>query len=565
MAAVYRTAASWMRGLENIEFSNGQVSLDTSSGEIKSLSVHGNNIINQGTFSQKYRSLQDRHIEVYLTELSQACRFGQDRGKINDIANKIFDRLKHNDVAQSVYENKIAQIDDKPIINHNLTKIAIGVMILALFAGCIGTAALLTNFHVISSVIGISQIPTAAAIALVTFSGLTLLSYIAARRIGSKDKDSKIAHLIKDLHLTIRNAFLFSNLNDFTASVVYLIAAIVLIIPMPHHVAVWFVFTAKCFALPTGILYLGSGFQQLYESAVELKNSFKWKNLINLLGSVSVIFMGCLFIVGLQSAGIGIATNWILNFLPFIVIGMTLNVVMKQFKDLKETANKSSDDKRLFLEDNLSLTEDEILALKAEINGFSHEQIIKWIDDQSSFTEKMKKKIFKDVSESDHVIYWNKKRKQLLKLKKGSDIRCEDIVKEIKEEIIREEIKVRMLKKIESFAGKIERDTLREVVHLLRTNEKDGTRVNATYAKIRKESSEKYKAEWAKVALQVSFLGTAALASMKAFYGLSQVVLNSINISINSTSRYRNVPTAFLDRYFNVNEGRQANRALAYA
>lgn len=513
--------------------------------KINRLVINGQTIINNQTFSDLYKPLKDRHIEILLTSLIEA-KTKNDAQKINNISKKIIDRLEMNKVSQMVYKNKIAQINDKPKINHTITKVCVGVIVLAIFAGIIGGGALLTNLHVIPIAIGIDKIPMIMNIGLVSFSSIVMLSYIGAKIIASKNKDGKIAQLVKDLNLTIRNLYLFSNLNDATGTIVYIIAAILLFATLSHGATMWLALASKCVAYPTGILLIASGFQQFYESITELRNSYKTKNLINLIRSFSVIAMGVIFIIGLQTSPLGMAANLIMNLLPFIVIGMTMIVVRKQLNEIKEVSKKDSNDKGLFLENNLSLTDEELENLKTEILAWDQKQMLSWIKKQTSALDSFKKKLFK--TENENTEFWHKIEKEL------ESQATLDRLQEIKQMIIRQETKVKMEKKIEAFSGKLALETLKTVLEILQTKEdnKDiessNNKIDEVFKNVLKESTQKYRVEWTKLCVNGSFLGTAGLIKFPGIYSVIQAFLNTINIGINLTPRFRNVPTAFLER-----------------
>ena len=548
----------------SIIFDGGNSSVTHSSTQdanLQSLIVLGKDIILNGTFIET--KFNDIHIERYVRQLSAQERSNID--EISKISHQILDRLESNKVAQMVYTNKIDQLNDKPVINHSLTKLCVFAVVLAMFAGIIGGASLLSNFHIVPKAYGISNISNMVDYGLVSFASVVLIGYIIAKIAKEAKPDSKTAHLSKDIDLTIRNAFLFSNLNDGTASVVYLIAA--LLILAPHiHLGSNLNFISKCFGYPTGILLIASGLQQVGESGIELKNSFKKKNLLNLVRGLAVIFMGYLFIRGFQSHGVGVGANWLLNVIPFAVVGMTLLAVSNELKALKGAAEKNDKSKRFFLEETLSLNEAELSNLKTKIMKWDDTEVLKWVKKQNSFLSKMLK-LFN--IESEHAKFWIDIQTEITSIERLQTERLAQINKMI----IREEIKLLMMKKIDAFAEKIEKDTLENVLKLMQSNSNEESQPSSTalkiddvFKKVVKESTQKRNVERAKAIILTAFL-IAPLYFAFSFlskiivivaYNLSQVVLNIFNIVINSTPRFRNIPTAHLDTALNVNAAQLA-------
>ncbi|NGX35300.1 MAG: hypothetical protein K1000chlam1_00121, partial [Candidatus Anoxychlamydiales bacterium] len=274
------------------------------------------------------------------------------------------------------------------------------------------------------------------------------------------------------------------------------------------------------------------------------------KNWINFAVSFVAIAMGVIFILGLQVSPIGIYTNLILNFLPFLVIGITIYAVRKQLNQIKAVSTDVASDKLQYLKNTLSLDAEELSDLSKKVSTFNVTDIKKWIINNTSVLDRLNKKKIRD--KNDWVAILNE-------LNEENEIK-EKRLEDIRKMILKKEMQIKLNSKMEAFSGKLELNTLKSVVELLKdeidpkkaktTDEK----VSEVFDNVLKESKAKYKAEWGKFILNGAFIGSAALGGLKVIYPIAQAVLNTINTSINLTPRFRNVPTAFSEEDFDVNE-----------
>ncbi len=301
------------------QFSGGlQLTLDKKK-ELSSLAIGKETILNEGRLHGDYAGISGKRIDQKISSLKETVKTSKNdlksqETKIHTIATDVLKDLKelnqsskirdiNTDVSSKVYANKVSQIEKNSPKYRYLSKVFVAILVVAMISAMIATGSILTIFHIIPIAIGISGISLAVSIGLMSFGAATGLIYAGAKVYSHVKKDSKVDQLMKATNLAIRNLYLFSNLNDSAGTLSYLIPLLLLVSFIPHTAAI--AIAIKCATYPAGILYGLSGFQQLYESTIDLKNSWKNKNYlnknwINFAVSFVAMAMGVIFILGLQ-------------------------------------------------------------------------------------------------------------------------------------------------------------------------------------------------------------------------------------------------------------------------
>ncbi|NGX29141.1 MAG: hypothetical protein K940chlam1_01338, partial [Candidatus Anoxychlamydiales bacterium] len=417
-----------------------QLTLDKKK-ELSSFAIGKETILNEGRLHGDYAGISGSRIDQKISSLKQIVKTSKhdlksQETKIHKIGTEILKDLKDlkptsdireisSDVSSKIYANKITQIEKNSPKYRYLSKVFVAILVVAMISAMIATGSILTIFHIIPVAIGISGISLAVSTGLISFGAATGLIYAGAKVYSHVKKDSKIAQLMKAIDLSIRNLYLFSNLNDSAGTLSYLIPLLLLVSFFPHTAAI--AIAAKCAAYPAGILYGLSGLQQLYESSIDLKNSWKNKNYlnknwINFAVSFVAIAMGVIFILGLQVSPIGIYTNLILNFLPFLVIGITIYAVRKQLNQIKAVSTDVASDKLQYLKNTLSLDAEELSDLSKKVSTFNVTDIKKWIINNTSVLDRLNKKKIRD--KNDWVAILNELNEENeIKEKRLEDIR----------------------------------------------------------------------------------------------------------------------------------------------
>jgi len=458
-------------------------------------------------------------------------------------ANRIFGKTKtHN----------IKRLDTKPNTNEKTTKLLMLLLVLGFFAGVIGLGAFLPQVGAISTSLGIAGIPMAASIPMMVIGFATIASYIGLR-IKAKVSGGKAKEYLEDIHLKKSKWFLESNLNDIAGGLLFVFMAMTFI-----H-APWMVTLQGCLAYPAGILLVGSGVYQLFESIKALNNARQVgdkkeaiKEVLNILTGITLAGIGFFTIIGMVNAPVSIVLNLIAGGLTVAVAGWGMQSSYKLLKELNKVDENDPDAIMKFLKDSLTLNEKEIDEIKTSTAQMKKEDILKWIKNNYKTWEKDQQEIWDQIKE---------------KLETDKEIE----ITEIHKLIINQEIKNAIERKLETFSSVVNEDTFRKALHAV-DKYRDNPRVHAKelkelFAKAKSEIKCKTIVEFVKFFVLFIPMTLAPMLHMyhkigTRAYDYAMAALLFLSLGINITPRFRNVPPTTLKKALDINDELGAYKPL---
>ncbi|NGX63627.1 MAG: hypothetical protein KR126chlam6_01040 [Candidatus Anoxychlamydiales bacterium] len=480
--------------------------------------------------------------------------------KIIDIKEVYSDACNLNNVFNKVANHNVKQLKIKPETNSKITKLLLISLVAGALAGTIGLGAILPHFGIISSSLGIVGLPLPATITCLALGAISVVSYVSLRIAAKKNETAK--KYLEDIHLTKSNWFLESNINDTTSSILLILMTLTFI-----H-SPWLTTLKGCLAYPTGILLIASGAYQLGESLKALANAKSigdkkeiLKSALNTLSSLAVIAMGIFTTVGMINSPINIATTCIFGALVVSVAGMNLKSSINKLKEIKDIKADDAEKIYEFLDKNLSLSMDDLTKLKDQVNNMSLTDIVKWIEKNSKNWDEKQKKAYTEL---------------LKKLSSEEIKENEAQIEEVKKMIFNEEMKNAIETKIQSLGSLITKETLQQTLEIMqeykigKTNEKDikelQDKMIDLFKTIKSQTTTKSIAEIVKFfVLYIPFMIVPFLPSIipsfnLKIYDVLMAMLQTANIAVNITPRFRNIPPTDRKENLDINNDAVINR-----
>ena len=474
--------------------------------------------------------------------------------KIIDIKEVYSDGCNLNNVFNKVANHNVKQLKIKPETNAKITKLLLIGLVAGALAGTIGLGAILPQLGVISSSLGIVGLPLPATITCLALGAISVVSYASLRIAAQKNETAK--KYLDDIHLTKSNWFLESNINDTTSSILLILMTLTFI-----H-SPWMTTLKGCLAYPTGILLIASGAYQLGESLKAIANAKSigdkkelLKSALNTLSSLAVIAMGIFTTVGMINSPITIAMTCLFGALVVSVAGMNLKSSIQKLKDIKEIKADDAEKIYEFLDKNLSLSMEDLTKLKDQANNMSPLQIISWIEKNYKNWDEKQQKFYKEI------------QRQLA----NEDIKANEAkMDEIKKLIFNEEMKNAIETKIGALGSLITKETLQNTLEIMqeykigKTDEKDikelQDKMIDLFKTIKSQTTTKSIAEIVKFfVLYIPFMVVPFLPSIIPSFSLKvydvlMAALQTANIAVNITPRFRNIPPTERKENLDIND-----------
>lgn len=491
-----------------------------------------------GRIVVKSKKLSDR-IFTFSNSLGLSAATAK---KLDCLCSEIESKKNTNLIFSHTSIHNITQLENIPKTNRKLTALFLGLLALGFLAGIIGIGALLPQLGVINSSMGISGIPLDWAIGLVS-TGVATLASIVTLKIASK-KSNIAREYLKDILKMKGQMFLEGNGNDFTNGCLFLLLAL--------SIGFEGFDTLKgCLAYPTGILLMCSALYQAIQSIKNLKNSKQTKDkelfiksILSLCFSLSLFSLGVLTTIGMTNTPIQTIFMFTTGTLMLTLAGFGMKKSIGMLKAVNEVDPNNAKSILNFLQNNLSLNDEEIKKINNFTSKLKVEDILDWISKNNKNWDLEQQRIWNDIAE---------------KLKTKKDIEID----EIKKLITNEEIKNTIEKKLDSFRSLVSEDTYKNALNALQ-NAKDNSCINEKelkdiFIKIRRQIRIKTTVETIKFFflfipyMIVPALNMNGLLSIRVYDSLI-AALNFLSLSINSTPRFRNVPPALDKKPLDINE-----------
>jgi hypothetical protein len=534
-------------------FQNGKlIDSNLSENEILSNKLSLENIFENLPSSSKFK-IENQNGKLFLKPQTWISRIipinqsvelsAQTAGKLQNICSQIENRKQTNSIFSKVKTNNLAQLEDIPKTNRKLTALFLGLIVIGFLSAVIGVGALLPQLGLISTKMGIAGIPFNIAISLVSI-GIATIGSIVALNIASK-KSIIANEYLKDILKLKGEMFLEGNGNDFTNGCLFLLLALTTLNFAGLE-------TLKgCLAYPTGILIIMSATYQAIQSFKNMTNAKQTKDnekliksILSLCFAASLFTLGVLTTIGMSNTPIQTIFMFTTGTLMLSLAGFGMKKSYEMLKEVNEVNEKNAVSIINFLDENLSLKEDEIKKIKNSISNFKTEDILNWISQNSKNWEIKQKEIWEEIHQ---------------RIQNNKDIEIE----EAKKLIINEEIKNAIERKLDSFRSLVREDTYKKALNAL-NNFKDNPNANESdlielFKEIKSEIRIKTIAETIKFfLLYIPYMFFPAL-NMNGLidvkiYDLIIAALNFLSLSINSTPRFRNVPPAIEKKPLDIND-----------
>ncbi len=470
--------------------------------------------------------------------------------KVTDFCTQIENKNHSNAIFSKVKTHNITLLENVPKTNRKLTALFLGLIVVGFLSGVIGVGAFLPQIGAITPSMGIVGIPLDLSVALISV-GLATIASVVIFKIASK-KSFVANEYLKDILKMKGQLFLEGNSNDLTGFCLFLLLAL--------SIKFTGVDTLKaCLAYPTGILLMMSAIYQGIQSIKNINNSkltkdkeLFIKSILSSCFSISLFTLGFLITIGM--------TNTLPQIIFAFCTGTTSSLLacfgMKKSYELLKKLNKVDPNNAQsiisFLQNNLNLTDSEIEKIKTSVSKFKNEDILNWIKNNKKNWDVKQQKIWEEIFE---------------KLQKEKDIELD----EIKKNIVNEEIKSAIERKLDSFRSLVKEDTYKKTVsklddfkNNLKTNEKE---LIELFAKIKNEITLKTFVEFVKFFflflpyMIVPFFKMNGLLNIRVYDAII-AFLNLLTLSINSTPRFRNIPPAIEKKPLDINAQLDAYKTL---
>ncbi len=473
---------------------------------------------------------------------------------IKDQAVKIYNRGHVNKTFDVAKVHAIADIDKT-----KLSKISCVVSLVAMVALCsmiIGTGSLLTNAHIINASAGIQGMSNTTAGILAGVGGSITIAYtgLLIKAMKSKDPEKQLNKVMLQSLKWIREKYMFSNINDLSGGAYFILTAVMLAsaATLLHNPSL--ITLQGCLAYPAGALMIMSGILNLYEIGLfkvlsckdkesrklefqKLLKNVKDKEWIgNFLASISVMAIGYFTLVGLANTLPGIISNFAVGTFFLMVNILLLKKAKKYLNEFKNIKDKTPEDKRLFLENLLSLTDNAINQMLG-IYDWNEENVQAWIHQHK---------------EAEDIVQTFERYQALAEEDEAKDIEF----LEIKKMIINEEIKNSILENIKAFGSSLEYDVLANAVAAIGQDDDAFTKA---FDEVYKNLNRKFKVEIVKAVLINSPLLVFPVLQMANMinpivYDVATGASLLGNLGVNLNPDWRNVGMATLGKYLNGNQ-----------
>ncbi|MBN2479259.1 MAG: hypothetical protein JXA94_03440 [Parachlamydiales bacterium] len=468
-----------------------------------------------------------------------------------------------NKIFNIIASKKIDQVDKThKTVNQKISSLIVAALIIAFLAGAIGIGSLLPMLGV-NPALGIVGISPALSIALSSLGLFGFLGYVALKVKSNKSKENIAKQYLNDIHLKNRKWFLPSNINDISNGLLLLTIALAGVLCFIPGLSV----IQRCMAYPAGLMMIGSGIMQFFESKNSLINATKGKDSKNLketdifkkaTNSLKNVFSKDMikpvaqlaFSVTLTTIGI-LTTFGLMQFtIPFYLTmgALMLTIGFLGFKASQNQLNiikgiNENDPKEIkrFFQEATTLNDEEIEKIQKKLNSLEKGEILDWID--SHITKKNKEK-YLDIKS---------------KIENGQKIALEEIKKLIQNEMIQ----IEMEKKLDNFSSNIDKDTFKNLLITLKNlNEKDqNEQLLKIFKSVKAQIRSKRNFELVKIfALFIPYTIAPALQMtihnpvfVKIYYSIMSL-LCFLDLFINLDPKRRNIPPVDQNEKFDVNE-----------
>ncbi|MFA6118293.1 MAG: hypothetical protein WCT85_04320 [Parachlamydiales bacterium] len=466
------------------------------------------------------------------------------------------------EILRKVTSNSINALEKKFNTDPKLTKLLLAGMVFGFLATVVGLGSLLTQLNVLNSDMGIVGISKEISIGLMASGAVLTTVPLLITAASSKDVKTlegfkaKAKEYFEDIKLTRNRWLLDGNLNDLTGGLLFLILALQLLYPYSSFLnSSAMTTTIGCLSYPTGILFISSGLMQLTEAISSLKNAEKIKDVseeikqwLNIATAGLVAVVGVLITFGMINSLWTIALSASFGLTGIIVAGKW--GLLSSYNKLKEINNVEYNNEQSiknYLDSILNLSEKEIKEISDKINSMTQEDISKWINGNLKIWENAQQKT-----------KWSEIEDKLKNITTESEEK--DLLEEVKKLIINEEMKKAIESKQENFRAMVSEETFTETINFIKgpsANENIDSKM--LFAKIKKEATTKFRAEFAK--FFIVYLTFFAFPLFKVLNIISKLVYDSAmatasfaSVGVNAFPRFRNIAPAVIKDSLDINE-----------
>ncbi|MBN2479363.1 MAG: hypothetical protein JXA94_03965, partial [Parachlamydiales bacterium] len=496
--------------------------------EGKSFCFDGKDFFLKNSFFLKQRSSLTKN---QTEEVFEKVLKIKDRVQVNRVFSKTTKRIEDLQKTKKNTNESIAKTASKVGKVSALVLLPLGLIALSIFVGI-----LLTHFGIVPASQGIFGMPVSLQAVFGVGAGLFVLFKLSVYLMEKKGKEKIKACAEAVTEEYERKWFVPSNLNDILSTVLFISLAIAIM-----HGSGSSLFQ-QCLNYAAGLILLESQRVQAKETINDVKNSLKCKDpvmgtkaALNSIYIASMVVVGVLMVAGLTNSALCKFMNFAGGIPPVLVALYGLIVTSKKLHEKYKKLNQEGlkeDNLRRYLESSMSLTEEEIKKTREKITKMKLHDLQLWIE----------KNIQKD------------KKEKYLDLLKQARIAQEDkkIERDLKDQILNEEIKNKILKKIENFSFGMKKDTFEMSLDLLK-----GKKVNTKdlLAKLNKDMWTKFGAELIKTfALYIPFMAVPAMNMSNFKYDISMAGLSALDFVINLFPFLRNVSPVDEIEDFDIND-----------